>query len=214
MRNVLKAASFAAVKHQGQVRAGEKKIPYINHPITVAQLVAEADGSEAAVCAALLHDVMEDCGVKDREILDLYPHDVGFGQRVLAIVKELTDPEGMSYEQTAEIQFQRMCSFTSCGYPLYTVDAKNVKVADQVSNMRDLVTTPPCWSGNPADYQEERQYMLAMRRIVQQARATGAPDVLVGAFEEAYQEGWRVYPPTKKELEDFRIGAMYDHAGA
>src|SRR5687768_7514148 len=44
MYRVLHAASFAALKHQGQTRKGHRKYPYINHPIAVAELLAGVGG--------------------------------------------------------------------------------------------------------------------------------------------------------------------------
>ena len=52
---------FAARKHSGQVRKGTPA-PYISHVIGVASLVLEVGGDEDLAIAALLHDVVEDCG--------------------------------------------------------------------------------------------------------------------------------------------------------
>ena len=84
------AFAFAKAAHRGQRRkyTGE---PYITHPLTVAQLTYGAlKGHESviqAVKAALLHDVVEDCGVSPRIILK------EFGPQVSAIVETLTHEE-------------------------------------------------------------------------------------------------------------------------
>src|SRR5258708_34885511 len=57
----LRALSFAAEKHAGQTRKAST-IPYIAHLMGVASLVLEAGGDEDLAIAALLHDVVEDCG--------------------------------------------------------------------------------------------------------------------------------------------------------
>ena len=57
----LRAFLFAAEKHKGQTRKAST-IPYIAHLMGVASLVLEAGGDEDLVIAALLHDVVEDCG--------------------------------------------------------------------------------------------------------------------------------------------------------
>ncbi len=55
------ALTYAAAAHAGQTRKGTS-IPYISHPLAVSALVIENGGSETQAIAALLHDVLEDCG--------------------------------------------------------------------------------------------------------------------------------------------------------
>jgi (p)ppGpp synthase/HD superfamily hydrolase len=85
-----RAFEFAAKQHAGQTRKASK-IPYIAHLMGVASLVFEAGGDEDLAIAALLHDVVEDCGgapmlkqVRRR-----------FGSRVAKIVDGCTDAYGL-----------------------------------------------------------------------------------------------------------------------
>ncbi len=59
---VLRAASFAAHKHRDQRRKDHGASPYINHPLSLASILAEAGAvtDAATLCAALLHDTIED----------------------------------------------------------------------------------------------------------------------------------------------------------
>jgi len=84
----LRAFQFATDKHAGQTRKASA-IPYIAHLMGVASLVLEAGGDEDLAIAALLHDVVEDCGgapmlneVRRR-----------FGRRVARIVEGCTDAD-------------------------------------------------------------------------------------------------------------------------
>ena len=70
--------------HKGQRRKGTA-IPYIAHPMSVAALVLEHGGTQAQAVAALLHDVMEDCGVPERDIRKR------FGPEVAVLVRECSD---------------------------------------------------------------------------------------------------------------------------
>ena len=82
---IIKATAFATTAHAGQVRkyVGE---PYVEHPKRVAARVARAQGlSEAAVVAALLHDVVEDT---DTSLADI---ERAFGLEVATLVDALTD---------------------------------------------------------------------------------------------------------------------------
>lgn len=82
----LRAFEFAAKQHSGQTRKASS-IPYIAHLMGVASLVLEAGGDEDLAIAALLHDVVEDCGGMPvlREVRRR------FGDRVAKVVEGCTD---------------------------------------------------------------------------------------------------------------------------
>jgi len=81
-----RAFRYAAEKHSGQTRK-QTAVPYLSHLMAVASLVLEAGGDEDMAIAALLHDVVEDCGgmARLREIRQQ------FGPRVAKIVEGCTD---------------------------------------------------------------------------------------------------------------------------
>lgn len=79
------ALTYAAQAHDGQMRKGTD-IPYIAHPIAVSALVIESGGNEIQAIAALLHDVIEDCGGHHGPEIERR-----FGGKVLHIVEGLTD---------------------------------------------------------------------------------------------------------------------------
>jgi (p)ppGpp synthase/HD superfamily hydrolase len=81
------ALLFARRKHGRQGRK-ETTVPYISHLMSVAGLVLEAGGDEDLAIAALLHDVIEDCGAANREEIRQR-----FGDRVLHIVEGCTDTD-------------------------------------------------------------------------------------------------------------------------
>lgn len=78
-----RAIGFATEKHKGQTRK-DGKTPYITHPMAVMSLVKRFTDDERVWCAAVLHDTVEDCGVKLEEIEKL------FGKPVAKLVKELS----------------------------------------------------------------------------------------------------------------------------
>src|SRR3981081_4416521 len=90
-----------AFRHPAGETAGQTRkqsaVPYLSHLMTVASLVLEAGGDEDMAIAALLHDVVEDCGGMPR----LREVRKKFGLRVAKIVEGCTDsfgdpkPEGM-----------------------------------------------------------------------------------------------------------------------
>lgn len=75
--------------HAGQMRLGPKPIPFITHPVAVAQIVSSHVSDEEIVAAALLHDTLEDTKYTSEDIRD------EFGERVAAIVIGQTIPEAL-----------------------------------------------------------------------------------------------------------------------
>jgi (p)ppGpp synthase/HD superfamily hydrolase len=84
-----RAFRYAADKHAGQTRK-QTAVPYLSHLMAVASLVLEAGGDEDMAIAALLHDVVEDCGGMPR----LREIRKKFGSRVAKIVEGCTDSFG------------------------------------------------------------------------------------------------------------------------
>jgi (p)ppGpp synthase/HD superfamily hydrolase len=81
------AASYAITAHHGQVRKGTS-IPYTSHLFAVAAIVMENGGDEELACAALLHDVIEDCGAEHETEIR-----ARFGARVAHIVRACSDTD-------------------------------------------------------------------------------------------------------------------------
>ena len=79
---IIKAYKYAAEKHKNQFRkSGE---PYIIHPLHVAYILAELGLDTQTICAALLHDVVEDTDSTNEDIIEL------FGEGVAATVAGVT----------------------------------------------------------------------------------------------------------------------------
>ena len=127
---VLKATQFAALKHCDQ-RRKDGKTPYIIHPISVAMILAEIGGIEdpEILSAALLHDTIEDTDTSAHELDEI------FGSRVRIIVEELTDNNLLTVSQRKQMQIDNA--------PYLSKDATLVKIADKISNVSDVIKTPP-----------------------------------------------------------------------
>jgi len=80
-----RALSLAIEAHDGDFRKGTT-IPYISHPLCVAAIVLEYGGDEDQAIAALIHDAIEDGGIKYAGMIE-----AAFGTRVLALVEGCTD---------------------------------------------------------------------------------------------------------------------------
>jgi (p)ppGpp synthase/HD superfamily hydrolase len=103
--------------------------PYWYHPVEVMELVWSVGGSENMMCAALLHDVVEDTGVKLVEI------ESKFGKVVAEFVDDLTDVSKPSdgNRRASRKKIDREHTFKA------SPDAKTIKLADLISNTKSIV---------------------------------------------------------------------------
>lgn len=128
MQRIREAYRFADEMHLGQIRkSGE---PYISHPIAVAEICSDWKLDAQAVMAALLHDVMEDQGVKVAELVER------FGAPVARLVDGLSKLEKLQFQNHIDAQgenFRKMLLAMS-----KDVRVILIKLADRLHNMRTL----------------------------------------------------------------------------
>src|SRR5258705_12660565 len=132
---ILRAAAFAAHKHRNQRRKDADASPYINHPIALADVLAnEASVMDPiALAAALLHDTIEDTDTTHAEL------GAEFGPAIASVVAEVTDDKSLSKPERKRLQVEHAAHIST--------PAKLVKLADKICNLRDVASTPPAdWS--------------------------------------------------------------------
>ncbi|MBD8049202.1 RelA/SpoT family protein [Limnohabitans radicicola] len=129
---VRKAYRFADDAHLGQMRKNGE--PYITHPIAVAALCTEWKLDAQALCAALMHDCMEDCGVTKIELIEK------FGAPVAELVDGLTKLDKLEFNTREENQaesFRKMLLAMA-----RDVRVILIKLADRTHNMRTMGDMP------------------------------------------------------------------------
>jgi (p)ppGpp synthase/HD superfamily hydrolase len=124
------AFRYAAEKHEGQARK-QTSVPYLSHLMAVASLVLEAGGDEEMAIAALLHDVVEDCGGM-RRLRDVRKR---FGDRVANIVEGCTDSFSdpkLEWKQRKDdyLEHVKHADF----------ETRLVSAADKLHNVRTILT--------------------------------------------------------------------------
>lgn len=128
---LLKVLLFASEKHSFQRRKNEDASPYINHPIKVAEMlwstgeVRDLD----VISGALLHDTLEDTSTSYEELSDK------FGKIIADYVLEVSDDKKLSKQERKQQQIEKA--------PYISKEAKQIKIADKISNISDLVSDPP-----------------------------------------------------------------------
>jgi (p)ppGpp synthase/HD superfamily hydrolase len=126
----LRAFEFAAKKHSGQTRKAST-IPYITHLMGVASLVLEAGGDEDLAIAALLHDVVEDCGGAPM----LKEVSRRFGRRVAMVVDGCTDADTTPKPPWRERKENYLRHLAHAD-----ADTRLVSAADKLNNVRSIVS--------------------------------------------------------------------------
>ena len=170
VQSILSAAVFAAQKHNNHRRKGAAAEPYINHPIEVAELVAGAlpELDTNLVIAALLHDTLEDAGVTMKE---LRRH---FGEDVAELVAEVTDDKSLRKHERKRLQI--------VDAPKKSERAQMIKLADKISNLRSLQSTPPVgW-----DHEQRTEYVLWAREVID--RLANPNPILRAEFDAVFEK--------------------------
>jgi len=166
---VLSAAEFAARKHRDQRRKDERASPYINHPISLAQILREEGDIDdpAVIAAALLHDTIEDTETDYQELRGQ------FGSRVADMVVEVTDTKWLQKGSRKRLQVSKATKSSE--------GAKLIKLADKISNLRDVISSPPAgWS-----LARKREYFDWAKEVVDNVR--GANAKLERRFDSLYR---------------------------
>ncbi len=128
-RRLQRAFHYAAEKHAGQTRK-QSAVPYISHLMAVASLVLEAGGDEDMAIAALLHDVVEDCGGMPR----LREVRKQFGRRVAKIVEGCTDSFGEPKPEWVERKKDYLREVKHAD-----VETRLVSASDKLHNVRTIL---------------------------------------------------------------------------
>lgn len=172
LRSLLRTISFAAEKHIDQRRKNPRKSPYINHPIGVAEILADEAGVTDLITlqAAILHDTVEDTKTTFEEI------EQNFGKEVCDIVREVTDDKSLPKEQRKMLQIEHALHASP--------KAQLVKLADKLHNLRDILVLPPPWS------QERIQgYFIWSKAVVENLKSDDPSNMkLVAKLDEVFAE--------------------------
>jgi len=169
MNRLISALAFAAHKHRDQRRKDAVASPYINHPIALANVLTNEGGidDERVLIAAVLHDTVEDTETSEQELIR------EFGQEIASIVLEVTDDQLLPTAERKRLQVEHASTLSH--------QAKLVKLADKICNLRDIATSPPFgWS-----VVRKQEYFDWAKSVIDGLR--GVHPVLENIFDEAFR---------------------------
>lgn len=153
---IVRALAFAAEKHRDQRRKDADASPYINHPIALANVLVNEGGvtDPVVICAALLHDTVEDTETSFEEIEE------AFGHAIAEVVREVTDDKSLPRAERKALQVAHAAGASHA--------ARLVKLADKICNLRDMLAHPPAgW-----DLSRRIEYFEWARRVVDEVAGT------------------------------------------
>ena len=159
------ALEFARKAHGAQQRKYTLE-PYINHPKRVAETVKTVPHSTEMICAAYLHDVVEDTPVSIEEIKNR------FGKKIADLVLELTDE--FTHEKYPHLNRKKRKIKETERQATMSDDAKTIKLADMIDNTPDIARH---------DRNFARRYLPEMHALVK-VMAGGNPELLERARQE------------------------------
>ncbi len=142
----------------------------MNHVLAVTSVLANEGGVSDPVLltAALLHDTVEDTDTSYEELRARY------GDDVCDVVAEVTDDKTLSKERRKELQVEHA--------PHLSARAKQLKLADKISNLRDIA------NDSPADWSEQRKREYADWACNVIAGCRGVNDELERLFDRTVAE--------------------------
>ena len=164
----IKALAFAAHKHRDQRRKDVNASPYINHPISLADLLYHKGGVDdvVVIVGALLHDTIEDTDTTPAELT------AQFGREICSVVLEVTDDTNLDRATRKQVQIERAAQISG--------KAKLISLADKICNLQDMLTQPPAsW-----DLDRKQEYFDWAKRVVDQIRGTNSK--LETIFDDTY----------------------------
>ena len=151
-----------------QRRKDVESSPYINHPIALANILCnEGHVTDTnVICAALLHDTVEDTDTTPEEL------EREFGGVIRGIVMDITDDKTLEKAERKQRQIEHAAHISD--------QAKLVKLADKISNLRDVASNPPTdW-----DLQRRQEYFDWAMAVIDRLRGVHGPMETI--FDKAY----------------------------
>ena len=134
IEKIRNAGEYAEHLHEGQFRVSGE--PYISHPVAVAEIVVDLGLDTNSICAALLHDTVEDCSDKT----DLRELERLFGDEVALLVDGLTKMPVLNIEDKEEAHIENIRKMLLAMSK--DVRVIFIKLCDRLHNMRTLAVKP------------------------------------------------------------------------
>lgn len=170
--NIHLALAFCMAGHQA---CGQKRkfsgVEYYTHPVEVSKLVALYGGSDDMICAALMHDLIEDTQIQIETIRDTFG--VNVARMILGLTKVSKPEDG---DRATRKAMDLVHTAQQCD------DTKTIKLCDIIDNLSDIYEADPFWA---------KQYLLEKELLI---------EVLKGGDQQAWETANQMIRAAKAEL--------------
>ena len=201
IEKIERAYEYARTLHEGQFRASGEE--YISHPIAVAEIVAGLELDTDSICAALLHDTVEDCSEKT----DLKEIEKLFGADVAMLVDGLTKIVTLKVEDKEEAHIETLRKMLLAMSK--DVRVIFIKLCDRVHNMRTLDAKPDAKRRITAletmQVYAPLAHRLGMQKIKQELENLGLKYIDPIGYEEVKSNIEKKYGQSLHFIEDVRL---------
>ena len=201
IEKIEKAYEYARTLHEGQFRASGEE--YISHPIAVAEIVAGLELDTDSICAALLHDTVEDCAEKT----DLKEIEKLFGADVSMLVDGLTKIVTLKVEDKEEAHIETLRKMLLAMSK--DVRVIFIKLCDRVHNMRTLDAKPDhkrrITALETMQVYAPLAHRLGMQKIKQELENLGLKYIDPIGYEEVRTNIEKKYGQSVHFIEDVRL---------
>ena len=201
IEKIERAYEYAKTLHEGQYRASGEE--YISHPIAVAEIVAGLELDTDSICAALLHDTVEDCAEKT----DLKEIEKLFGADVSMLVDGLTKIVTLKVEDKEEAHIETLRKMLLAMSK--DVRVIFIKLCDRVHNMRTLDAKPDhkrrITALETMQVYAPLAHRLGMQKIKQELENLGLKYIDPIGYEEVRTNIEKKYGQSLHFIEDVRL---------
>ena len=201
IEKIEKAYEYARDLHEGQFRASGEA--YISHPIAVAEIVAGLELDTDSICAALLHDTVEDCAEKT----DLKEIEKLFGKDVAMLVDGLTKIVTLKVEDKEEAHIETLRKMLLAMSK--DVRVIFIKLCDRVHNMRTLDAKPDhkrrITALETMQVYAPLAHRLGMQKIKQELENLGLKYIDPIGYDEVKSNVEKKYGQSLHFIEDVRL---------
>jgi len=182
IKMIKKAEEFATLAHEGQKRKGGKDVPYITHPLAVAEILKSIKAPPETIIAGLLHDVVEDTDTTLTKI------GMSFGKHVMNLVDYVTEKDTM---YPLKIAKKKSWKSRKVEYIYRIKDAPIqavlVAAADKLHNLRDTlldyeVHGEDVWKMFNSQKDSQFWYYSTLIKLFEKR---GVPEVITDEMKEA-----------------------------
>ena len=201
IEKIEQAYEYARILHEGQFRASGEA--YISHPIAVAEIVAGLELDTDSICAALLHDTVEDCAEKT----DLKEIEKLFGKDVAMLVDGLTKIVTLKVEDKEEAHIETLRKMLLAMSK--DVRVIFIKLCDRLHNMRTLDAKPDAKRRITAletmQVYAPLAHRLGMQKIKQELENLGLKYIDPIGYDEVQVNSEKKYGQSLHFIEDVRL---------